>query len=358
MNILMLTRLMGQGGTEKIIIQICEMLKDKKVKVYVCSGGGVLEPKLKKMGIEHIKVSDLETKNPIIMFQSFKVIKNLIKEKNISVIHTHHRMAAFYVMLLKMVVKVKHLHTAHNIFEDKKIFSWLVLRKAYVIAVGKEVKNSLISNFNLKAENIKVIYNSVQKKDLTLSKEDPLICTSLEKGYKIVGNFGRLTEQKGFEYYIEAASIILSKGYKVHFLIVGEGEFKNLLIKRVEELGIDENVQFLGYRSDIQELMSIVDFTVLSSLWEGFPLIPIESFSVGKTVVGTSINGTIEIIENRKNGLLVPPRDAIELSKSIQELLDSQDLLDMLNENAYKTYDNLFSMNKFESEYWNSYIAL
>ena len=79
----------------------------------------------------------------------------------------------------------------------------------------------------------------------------------------------------------------------------------------------------MGYRSDIQNLMSQMDFIVLSSLWEGLPLTPIEAFSVGKTIVATAVDGTIEIVENEKNGLLVNARDSKELAKYINNILDS-----------------------------------
>ena len=103
----------------------------------------------------------------------------------------------------------------------------------------------------------------------------------------------------------------------VVFFLVGEGELKESLIHLTEQMGISKNVVFMGYRDDIQNVMSQLDFVVLSSLWEGLPLTPIEAFSVGKTVIGTQVDGTPEIIYDGINGYLVEPKNAKQLANKI-----------------------------------------
>lgn len=103
-NILLFTRTMQVGGTEKVILQLCEIFKTLVNKIVVCSCGGVNVEKLQKMGIRHYKISDIENKTPVAMIGIAKQIKKIVRKEDITVIHTHHRMAAFYVTDRKSVV--------------------------------------------------------------------------------------------------------------------------------------------------------------------------------------------------------------------------------------------------------------
>ena len=72
--------------------------------------------------------------------------------------------------------------------------------------------------------------------------------------------------------------------------------------------------------------MSQLDFVVLSSLWEGLPLTPIEAYSVGKTVIGTAVDGTPEIIRDGVDGYLVEPRNPMQLAEKMNELIENADM--------------------------------
>ena len=138
-NILFIVRTMGLGGTENVVLQLCEILSDKVNKIVVCSSGGAHEKKLQEMGIKHYMIPDIASKNPMDMLKSCRSIKNIIDKEQITIVHSHHRMAAFYAELVapKSVVKVAN---AHNTFTDKKKLTQLAYRNTKVIAVGEMVK--------------------------------------------------------------------------------------------------------------------------------------------------------------------------------------------------------------------------
>ena len=94
---------------------------------------------------------------------------------------------------------------------------------------------------------------------------------------------------------------------------------------------------------------------MLSSLWEGLPLTPIEAFSVGKTVIGTSVDGTPEIIEDKENGLLVNAKDVRQLSDAMNILIEDENLRKELEVNAKKCYMEEFSFDKLAKEYRDYY---
>ena len=218
-NILYFNRTMKLGGTEKVILQLCDTMKDSVDKIVVCTLGGANVERLEKMGIKHYEIPDIERKDPVTIIKTLKMVSKIIKDENINIVHTHHRMAAFYTRILSFFKKFTFINTAHNTFEDKKFLTRFSLKKAKVIAVGEMVKKNLTDFYGLKESQVTVIYNSVEEFDGNFN-----VIPKLEKykneGYVLVGNIGRLRPQKGMNYYIEAADKILSKGKKLNSLLL------------------------------------------------------------------------------------------------------------------------------------------
>lgn len=210
-------------------------------------------------------------------------------------------MAAFYAEIAspKSVIKVAN---AHNTFQDKKRLTRFAYRNTKIVAVGKMVKKNLVDFFEISDSQVSVIHNAVKPFDGTI-KNIEVLKKEKTKGHILVGNIGRLSEQKGMSYFIDAAEILSESHPEVKFVIVGDGELKNQLHEYVKSKRLQDMFLFLGYRNDIQNVISQLDFIVLSSLWEGLPLTPIEAYSVGKTVIGTAVDGTQEIIRDGVDGL-------------------------------------------------------
>lgn len=348
-NVLFFTRTMKLGGTENVVLQLCEVFKPLVKKIVVCSCGGVNVEILKTMGITHYEIPDIESKSPKTIWEVCRAVKNIVKKENITVIHTHHRMAAFYVAMLGIHKKCYFLNTSHNTFTDKIGFTRFAYKHAKLIACGEMVKKNLVEVFCLPEEQVTVIHNAV-KPFLESGTEDDLIKQLHQEGYFVVGNVGRLSEQKGMEYYIRAIPKIIAKCPQTRFVIVGSGEDEEKLRLLAEELSVDQYLHFMGYRTDIQNLMTQIDLVVLSSLWEGLPLTPIEAFSVGKTVVGTAVDGTVEVID-QSNGMLVPPKNATAIADSVIRLFEDEQFRCELEKGAVTTYREKFSFEIHTDRY-------
>lgn len=350
-NILFFTRTMMLGGTENVVLQLCEVFKPKVNKIVVCSCGGVNVEKLTEMGIRHYQIPDISSKKDILKI--CRTVKKIVEKEQITVIHSHHRMAAFYTEILfgSSIIKIAN---AHNTFFDKKLLTRFAYRNTKVIAVGEMVKKNLVGFYKISSEQITVIHNAIKPFEAKISPI-PLLTEYRDNGYKIIGNVGRLSEQKGMEYFINAVPGVIEKFPKTKFVIVGDGEDKDKLVNMVKQMNLDEYITFLGYRSDIQNVMSQMDFIVLSSLWEGLPLTPIEAFSVGKTVVATAVDGTPEIVQNGINGILIKPKDIKEIVNNICYLLNNIDVLDKFHVSAKERYNAEFSFEKLRMNYIGFY---
>lgn len=347
-NVLLFTRTMGLGGTENVVLQICEILKPVCNKIVVCSSGGVNEDKLKEMGIKHFTIGDLEDRNPLNVLSTICTILKIIKHENITVIHTHHRMAAFYVRLLGLYRSCYFINTSHNTFSNHKLLTRFAYKKAHLIACGEMVKRNLIELFGL--VDVTVIHNAVPafNGEVVIDRE---LQKDRDSGFFLIGNIGRLSKQKGMEFFISSIPDVLRKHPEARFYIIGSGEDE----AKLRALAGDLPISFLGYRNDIQNIMMQLDLVVLSSLWEGLPLTPIEAFSVGKTIVATAVDGTIEIVKDKENGLLVEPSNSQELSNKICWMIEHPDEKKKMEENANESYRQDFSFDNLAAAYVDYY---
>lgn len=341
-NILHISRTMDIGGAERIVYQLSTDLKDEFDSVHVASTGGLWESELANQGIQHHKILDIDSKNPLTILKLLYTIRQIIKNNEITIVHTHHRMAAFYIRLLKFVCpKLTHVYTAHNVFKDKLPLYRFALKNAKSVAVGEAV------NANLKEDvgivDSKVIYNGV-----ILKETDNQVDDIVGYGGTKLGCIARLSEQKGLTYLIEAMSLLTVKG--IRLFIVGDGELRNELENKVKELHLQDSVTFLGYRKDIVECINSFDFCILPSIFEGFGLVAIEAFMNSKTLVATDIPGLNEVVTN-ENGILVPAKNPGALAGAIDKLATDVALRNSLALQAKKTYDEKFSYPMFLENY-------
>ena len=341
-NILHISRTMDIGGAERIVYQLATDLKDEFDSVHVASTGGIWESDLAAQGIQHHKILDIDSKNPLTVLKLLTSIRQIIKKNEITIVHTHHRMAAFYIRLLKLVhPKLIHVYTAHNVFKDKLPLYGFALKNAKSVAVGEAVNKNLKEDVGI--TDSRVIYNGV-----VLKETDDQVDEIISYGGIKLGCIARLSEQKGLTYLLDAMSLLTVKD--IRLFIVGDGELRNELENKVKELHLQDSVTFLGYRKDIVECINSFDFCVLPSVFEGFGLVAIEAFMNSKTLVATAIPGLNEVVTN-ENGVLVPAKDPAALASAIDKLATDATLRQELASQAKKDYENRFSYSMFLENY-------
>jgi D-inositol-3-phosphate glycosyltransferase len=154
----------------------------------------------------------------------------------------------------------------------------------------------------------------------------------------IVGTLGRLDPQKGQEEFLRAAALVL-KEQAAHFVIAGdetrtEEGYKKRLLDLSEELGIRDEVLFLPFTENVPEFMAALDLFVLPSYSETYGLVLIEAMAMGKPVVATNAGGVPEIVEDGRDGLLIPPRDEEALADAIVRVLKDASLRKSFSDQA------------------------
>jgi 1,4-alpha-glucan branching enzyme len=174
---------------------------------------------------------------------------------------------------------------------------------------------------------------------------------SVERDSGLVVWVGRFVPEKGVEYLIEAARMVVDEFKDVRFLLVGYGPLKTKMMRLVHERGLDEFVRFAGplSRDEVAGVLGRAGVFVLPSLSEGMPLALLEAMSCENAVVASNIGGIAEIISDYDNGVLTSPRDGKELASSILILLRDDGLRRKLAEHARETVEKEHS--------WNSVLA-
>ena len=132
----------------------------------------------------------------------------------------------------------------------------------------------------------------------------------------LVVTASRLSAQKALDVLLDAIA-----GVDATLVVAGEGPLERDLRARATALGIDDRVRFLGFRTDVGDLIAAADVFCLSSVWEGVPLAAMEAVQLGTPVVATDVGGTGELIRDRVSGRLVPPRDPVALADAINDVL-------------------------------------
>jgi glycosyltransferase involved in cell wall biosynthesis len=221
------------------------------------------------------------------------------------------------------------------------ILSKLLYKKADLhIAVSDGAKQDLIVKFQIPAKKVVTIYNGIDIDSVRIQSQEPLDKEILEiftddKVFKII-NVGRLTVQKGHEYLLKAFKKVTSQVNCLLF-ILGVGERQQFLESLSRELGIHKHVYLLGWHKNPFKFMARCDLFVLSSIWEGFPVVLIEAMSLKLPVISTNCPfGPSEILDNGKYGILVPPEDEEALAKAIVEVLTDEDLRTKLSQMSIK----------------------
>jgi glycosyltransferase involved in cell wall biosynthesis len=183
----------------------------------------------------------------------------------------------------------------------------------------------------LTAEKISIIHSGVElnryhitaKKRQQKKKELGISPDSL-----VVGFVGWLIPIKGVTYLIKAMAEVVQRHPNSLLVLVGKGDEKGeeeiKLKEQVENLGLADNVRFLGWRPDVDEIMGCFDIFVLPSLNEGMGRVLVEAMSAGLPIVASRVGGIPDLVKHGENGLLVPPADAGALERAISDLLSDK----------------------------------
>jgi glycosyltransferase involved in cell wall biosynthesis len=198
------------------------------------------------------------------------------------------------------------------------------------LAVSRAIGAELVERYRWPAAKVEVVHNAVEVERFGVEAPPGLREELGAVGRPLVLTCARLSDQKGHPVLLEAAAEVP----EAVFALAGEGPERARLEVLAERLGVAERVRFLGRRDDVPELLAAADVFALPSLYEGTSLAVLEAMAASRAVVSSAIGGTEELIEDGRNGLLVPPSDPGALAAALRRLLGDPGLREQLASRA------------------------
>ena len=204
-----------------------------------------------------------------------------------------------------------------------------------VIAVSNLTRNTVINKYGIDPDKVVTVYNAV---DQTMTKEIENIKRNLKE--KVVTFLGRITYQKGPEYFIEAAYKILQKDRNVRFVMAGSGDMLHKMIERVAALRIADRFHFAGFLrgEDVDKMFALSDVFVMPSVSEPFGIVPLEAMRINVPVVISKQSGVSEIL---KHALKIDFWDVDAMADSIYGLCHYDALSEMFKKYGKVEVENL-----------------
>ncbi len=196
-----------------------------------------------------------------------------------------------------------------------------VARRAAKVIVPSRYLGDLLKSWGVKEKRLRVIYNGVEKSDVSSQMSD------VRSPHRIV-TAGRLVPWKGFDTLISAMPEVLEKIPDASLMIIGDGPDEARLRSRAEALGLEDRINFTGRlkREEVSRAMRASGVFALVSSYEGFSHLLVEAFMAGAAVVASRAGGNTELVRDGENGLLVDPGDTRATAKTLLRFLQDRGL--------------------------------
>ena len=355
---------LGVGGAEALVEQMVRRLSDDfRCVVAVLDDVGEIGERLRADGfvVEHLR------RGSGIDVKCAARLRSFTKQQGVELLHAHQCTPFFQAMLSRSLTgRMPVLLTEHGRhFPDRpsrksRLANRLLLRRQdRLIACGRSVQQALIHNEGLPANRVEVIYNGVDLTDLATSAPD--VRQRIRRQFSfgdddfVAVQVARLHALKDHMTALQAIHIARSSVPCIRLLLVGAGEERDAIERRVFELGLANHVRLAGSRSDVADVLAGCDAFLMSSISEGIPLTIIEAMAAGLPVVATAVGGIPEMIADEHTGFLAGSGDAAGLARGLIRLHENPELRQRMVEHGRLRAHEQFSLISMLDSYRRVY---
>jgi glycosyltransferase involved in cell wall biosynthesis len=180
----------------------------------------------------------------------------------------------------------------------------------------------------------------------------------VEPHHVLVGTVACLKPQKAPLDFVRAAAAAHARCDRLRFIVAGDGELREEVGALVRQLGLAGVVRLLGWRRDVADLLHAMDVFLLTSRFEGLPRAVLQAMAAGVPVVATAVDGTPEVVRDRRTGLLVPPESPEAAAERVLELVGDATLRRRCAEEAHRALDDAFDIHRMVRDLERIYISL
>ena len=366
------------GGAQEIVIYTAENLsRDRYSPILISGCGGILDgevknnPKIKSFFIPEL----IREVNPIKDAITLIKIWRFLKSERVDLVHTHSSKAGILGRWAAHFAGVPHIfHTYHGFgFNDyqkwwtRKAFIWLErvtarITDKLIVVSSENIKKGLANRIG-KERQYEVIHCATNIKafsEIKINFDQKKGEFGIDPESHVVAMIACFKPQKAPQDFILLAHRVSQVLPSTRFLLVGDGELKPEVEELIGRFKLKGKVILTGWRRDVPEIMQIIDVLVLTSLWEGLPIVFAEAMASGKPVVATDVDGAKEAIIEGVNGFLVEPHNIEKFAERIIRLIRDRNLAQKMGSEGrkmvYPTFDLAHMLKRIEALYEKSTI--
>jgi glycosyltransferase involved in cell wall biosynthesis len=325
--------------------------------------------------IKHHSIKTLQREiSPLDDIQAVRELYRLFRREKPHIVHTNLAKAgmvgrfAAWLAGVPIIIHTYHGHVFSGYFSSAKTRLYIYIERLMarlstrIIVVSPTIKNEICSKYRITSEN----KTSVIPLGFELEKMEPLDTSrgffrkkfSIPDSALIIGIVGRITGIKNHHLFIDIAELLVQRHKNFHFLIVGDGELRENIENKVENLGLRDNVHFAGWITETVKMYADLDVMLQTSKNEGTPVTVIEAMFYKIPVISSNVGGLADLIEHNKTGFLLNsflPEDYIPV---ILKLVESAEDRKKIGIAAHHFISRKFTINRLISEMTTLYTDL
>lgn len=279
-------------------------------------------------------------------FDAYIQLKQLLDREEYDIIHCHTPMGGVIARIAAMTSKNKNtkvIYTAHgfHFYKGSSKLNWLVY---YPIEKILSYKTDMLITMNQEDYSVAKTFGAksvelVNGVGMDMSRFSVVTLQEKQEVRKSLGlqeddvfaiAVAQLIKRKNHIVLIEAVAKLNMPNF--HLFICGDGKQEEELKARVEELGVENQVHFLGFLKDVSEYCKAADFFLFASLQEGLPVAVMEAMACGLPIIASKIRGNVDLIDHKKGGYLVSPTNVNGFVKAIKTALEHPDWMTKMSE--------------------------
>jgi len=349
------------GGAEKALVQLVLGLDRRYWDPFVVclSGRGALADELEQGGVETRCLQAVGLRS----VTRFWALVREFRRRRPQLVQTYLFHANLVGRLAAAVAGVPRVVSGIRVAEQRYVSRlwwdrWTQRLVDRHVAVSQAAARFSVDTGRLQPDRVVVIPNGVDTQRLAAVAPRSPVSWGLPAEARMILFAGRLDDQKDPLLLLEAVQEVLDHLPDVHLVMAGSGPLHEVLQQRIASAPTRPRMHLLGQRSDVPALLRSASCFVLPSRWEGMPNAVLEAMAAGCPVVATRVEGSTEILDHDRCGLLVPVGDAAALSAAITRVLTDPPLVDCLTSAARHMVEQSYTWERTVAEYESLYRGL
>lgn len=325
------------SGAENVVCQIIDMFKDDNYDMAYCSIDGQIRESLKERNIRFFPLSKF----------NITEIRKVIKEYKPDIIHAHDAYASVIATLAgKSIRIISHMHGNHEDLRKISIkslmYNYCSKKFDHIFWVSKSAYNDYYFKKKICTKST-ILYNIINRDDVIkkMNKDKNFY------NYDII-YVGRLSNPKNPFRLIHILKKVIEMKPSIKVAIVGTGIMKDESIKLASELGISNNLNFLGFMNNPYKILHDSKVMLMTSVYEGTPMAALEAMALGVPIVSTPTDGIIDVVDNGVTGFL--SNDNNDLVQKLLSIISNNDLRSKLSRASIDKFIRMNDLNQYKNE--------